>query len=317
MLLAGALWAMSGAFDYGIQNVDAKILWSKISYFGVVSVGPLWLLFAMQYGRPAAIPPRFLRISIWIIPLVSLLLVLSNELHGLVWHTLTPITIGTHKLLLYGHGIVVWIIAIYSYLFMLLGTIMLVRTVLRSMQLYRRQAAWLLFGISLPWMNNMLYLLGFSPWHGQDLTPIAFIFMGVAMSYGIYRDRLFDIVPIARESLIERMSDGVLVLDAENRFLDVNPAAEFMIGCDANDVVGQPAAGAPPPWDKLLLRFSGLSNAEIEVEIQSTRWVDLSMSSIHDRRGKITGRKKRKRKCCTTTLNSKPAMPTWMHLRIP
>gem|GEM_PF-6010718 len=59
MLLAGALWAMSGAFDYGIQNVDAKILWSKISYFGVVSVGPLWLLFAIN----TVVPPQYHRVS--------------------------------------------------------------------------------------------------------------------------------------------------------------------------------------------------------------------------------------------------------------
>ena len=44
-----------------------------------------------------------------------------------------------------------------------------------------------------------------------DLTPVAFTVSRPASRLGIYRYRLFGLVPVARDMVIDSMEDGVLV----------------------------------------------------------------------------------------------------------
>ena len=41
-------------------------------------------------------------------------------------------------------------------------------------------------------------------------------------SLALFHFRLFDIVPLARNTIIEWMADGILVLDAEHHIADLN-----------------------------------------------------------------------------------------------
>ncbi|MBE0691099.1 MAG: PAS domain-containing protein, partial [Anaerolineae bacterium] len=58
--------------------------------------------------------------------------------------------------------------------------------------------------------------------------------------WALFRYRLFSLQPIAREQAFEDMDDAVIVLDAENRLVDINPAAERFIGRSGTSIVGQP-----------------------------------------------------------------------------
>jgi PAS domain S-box-containing protein len=60
----------------------------------------------------------------------------------------------------------------------------------------------------------------------------------------MYRHRLLDIIPVARDKLIENLQDAIVVLDAQNRILDANPAAETILGRRLEDIVGKPSAEA-------------------------------------------------------------------------
>jgi PAS domain S-box-containing protein len=62
----------------------------------------------------------------------------------------------------------------------------------------------------------------------------------LAVTWGLFRYRLLDIMPVARDAIIEGMGDGVIVLDVQNRIVDLNPAARRIIGRRALGAIGQP-----------------------------------------------------------------------------
>jgi PAS domain S-box-containing protein len=84
-----------------------------------------------------------------------------------------------------------------------------------------------------------------------DLTPFAFTISGLAVMWGIVRYRLLDIIPVARDIVIQNMNDGVIVLDGHQRILDLNPAAIALVGAQQPSLIGKPAAGALPWWPHL------------------------------------------------------------------
>jgi PAS domain S-box-containing protein len=293
LMLAVATWALSTAGEFAAVAVPAKIWWSKITYFGIVCVAPLWLLFILGYGQRHEWLTPGKTALLWIVPLITLGLVFTNEWHHLIWPKITPASGTPGAMLIYDHGIGFWVEWTYSYLLLLMATILLVRTILRPPRLHRRQALVLLAGAAMPWVGNALYIAGLVPLPGLDLTPIAFALIGIAAIVGFLRFQILDLVPVARDRLVENMSDGVLVLDAQNRVVDINPTACRVIRCDAARVIGQQAGVVLAAWPELVARFRDVPEAQAEISLDGpagSLWLDLRISPLYDRRGRLTGR---------------------------
>jgi PAS domain S-box-containing protein len=70
------------------------------------------------------------------------------------------------------------------------------------------------------------------------MTPPAFVISGILLTLGLFRFRILDIVPIARDAVIENINDGVIVLDTQKRILDINCAAQMITACPVSSLIG-------------------------------------------------------------------------------
>ena len=173
---------------------------------------------------------------------------------------------------------------------LLIGVIILARAFLRAPRLYRGQAGTLLLGALLPWASNIVSLLGGNPFPGLDLTPIVFTVTGLVFAWGLMSFRLLDIVPVARDLLVERMSDGVLVLDAQNRIVDINPAARNLLGLEAAPI-GQPVQAVLARWPEVVARFLDVAEAQAELTFDEGHpYLDVRIAPLRDQKGHLTGR---------------------------
>jgi PAS domain-containing protein len=186
---------------------------------------------------------------LWIVPAAGVVLAFTNEMHGLVWSSFTPGRPATH-LLVYHHGPGYFVLVAYLYGALAVGTVALLRFALRGGLLHRRQALAILVGVPLPWLANALYVTGASPIPELDLAPAAFALTGLAMALGLYRFGLFELIPFARDLVIESMTDGVLVLDSAGRVLDLNPAARRLCDACGSLTVGERPADPVAGWVK-------------------------------------------------------------------
>ncbi|MFN2108196.1 MAG: PAS domain S-box protein, partial [Anaerolineae bacterium] len=290
LMIAVSVWSLSGAVESMPWDVQTKVLWSQISYIGIVNVGPLWLLLALSYSRQLRHWTRWHIFLLWLIPLAIMVLVATNQYHSLIWTRVTPVSDAPGALLVYEHGIGFWINAVYIYISMLAGTILLVRTILHSTQLYRRQIWALLLGAFLPWIGNLWYLLRLNPLPELDKGPIGFALSGLMLAYGLFRLRMFDIVPVARDTLIENMPDGVLVLDEHDRLVDINPVACRLLDREAAQVVGQPIADVLARWSDLEEHYQDQHQVQTEITVNPNRWFELNISALYNRQKRVSGR---------------------------
>ena len=63
---------------------------------------------------------------------------------------------------------------------------------------------------------------GFLAARGIDLTPYAFTFSGLAIAWGIYRFRMFDLTPLARDLIVDSLGRVRLGRLHIHRLLDDN-----------------------------------------------------------------------------------------------
>ncbi|HVO26537.1 MAG TPA: histidine kinase N-terminal 7TM domain-containing protein [Candidatus Margulisiibacteriota bacterium] len=285
LMLASAEWAFMSALEKAVPTLAAKILCAKIEYLGIGSVPALWLMFAVGYSQQAGWLTRRNGLVLWIMPCITVILAVTNEWHRLIWTSITPASPGADALLIYDHGTWFWIFAAYNYGLIFVGTLALARALLRSSPVYRGQTVALLTGLAIPWVSNAVYLAGWSPLRGLDLTPFAFTLTGLACAWGMFRFQLFDLVPVARDTVIESMGDGVVVLDAQDRIADINPAAQQMIGLTQGSPVGQHLATALATWPDIATQLGHAG----EIRLGAV-YLDIRSAPLHDPRGRTSGR---------------------------
>ncbi|MBW7882092.1 MAG: PAS domain-containing protein, partial [Caldilineaceae bacterium] len=109
-----------------------------------------------------------------------------------------------------------------------------------------------------------------NPLPGLDLTPIAFSITGLFLMYGLASQGLLDIPPVARNVLVENMDDAMLVLDARDRIVDLNPAAASLIGATASMALGQPLARLWPAWSTMASILDHDTNSSTELSLHGS-----------------------------------------------
>ncbi|RME98047.1 MAG: PAS domain S-box protein, partial [Chloroflexi bacterium] len=265
ILLGTVIWIAATIPELIATDLATKIFWSKTQYIGILMVPVSWLVFSCRYTNRDAWINRKSLILLSIFPALTLLMVWTNELHHLIWTTVTPEPVGQMVLKHTEHGWWFWLHTAYSYALMFIGTVLFIVVFIQSPRLYRRQSALILVGVLMPWLANVVYLWDIAM-PTLDLTPFALIFFGLTVVTGMVMFQLLDIRPVARRTMIDQMQDGVFVLDVKQRILDINPAAVRLIRSSAHDVVGRPIGDVLKGFGQL--NQTGPMNKPIETVIQ-------------------------------------------------
>ena len=84
----------------------------------------------------------------------------------------------------------------------------------------------------------LISILHLSPFPGLDLTPLVFSISGIFYAYGLFRYRMMDLAPIGRDAVLEKMGDGMLVVDDITRVVDINPRARSFLNKGIDHPVG-------------------------------------------------------------------------------
>jgi len=303
MMLSVAVWSVMSAAEAGASTIPARMLLSQLGYVGIAGVAPWFLEFALAYGRRETRLKAASRVLLWIVPAATLLLVLTNGRHHLVWTDVTWSATPHGRILLYGHGAWYWVWVAYYLVVSLLAVGVLVPQVFHHRRIFAWQTAVLLAGTALPWAGEVLYLSRIPILQGFDLATIGFGAMGALLLLGMSRFSLLDVVPVARSVLVERMSEGVVVLDLDNRVVDTNPAAHALLqaapGAPGRPgmaglavALGRSCSQAFPALEGLVQAAAGERERRARIDVGSTPplVLDVVVTELRGARGGLTGR---------------------------
>ena len=243
--LAAAFWCITAGLNALLDSTAQRLVVSKFQYVGIMALPVCWFEFARAYTRRPAAPIPWL---IWLIPAATVGLAFSNDSHHLLWRNVREVqTASGYVLLQYVHGPWFAMVAGFTYVTLGVGSVWLGMEVRQQPSQYRLQSLTLLFALIAPWVGNLLYIAGLIPVPGFDPTPIGFAVSGSFFAIGLFRYRLFDLVPVARTVLFDSLGDAAFVIDREGRVVDSNAVARALVA--GPDVpLGQPIARLLPWW---------------------------------------------------------------------
>ena len=288
LLFALSWWDLTYSLFWANAPAPYPNFWLYMTYVGPVIAPPALLLFAMQLsGIGHWLKPPLL-ITLGLQALLVLIALFTDPWHGLFFAGQQTRGIG---MILHG-GPIFWTHIFFSYLLILIAFVLLIRRFRQTTGIYQKQIGLVLIGAGFPWLNSFVFVLGFSPFPNADNTPLSFSIAGLAFTYALLHYNLLDILPIARHVLIENMSDGVIVVDAQNRLVDINPAAEELLGASKRSRIGEPVETVLSIWSDVVEAFHEVRETQAVVPIGEppNSYFDLKISPLYDNHHRFLGR---------------------------
>ncbi len=287
-------WTIIYTLEIGAAGIAVKEIASSAKFLGIVTVPIFWFALAVYYtGRGAWLTRRNL-LLLSALPTVTTILIWTNSLHGMMWSSRELLQLRDFTVLVGNSSTWFWVHSAYSYVLIMGGSYLLFRQFIAAPRLYRRQLGALFVAVTVPMIANVVTIFG--PGVDLDYTPFAFAVTGLAFSLGLLRYNLLDITPIAREAVINSMSDGMIVLDPAERIVDLNPAARKIFARQAVDVIGQPITDVLPllkTRPELAERFRAEDSLQTELLIpqgQNERYFDVRLATLRDNQTQTSGR---------------------------
>jgi PAS domain S-box-containing protein len=296
---AGVLILLSCAdvtLAHALQGINsdfaAKVFWYKMCLLGFTITPTAFFCLTLRYGGWGNILTTRTLVLLSVFPAMSAGLILTNELHGLVWYpaSITRIVNITTFISITDARIWYWLFVAYSYLLMGVGCFFLIRLLILSRGIYGWQAGAVVFAAILALLGILLDFLVLSPLPPFSATALGMAAGSITVAFLLPSLRRRDLIYISRRAIIDSISDCIIVVDGENRIVEMNPSAEKLISELASQAIGNHIDTFLPELSSIWAHTTNTSSEVILNRGGSRRIFDLHVSIIHDWQGRIAGR---------------------------
>jgi diguanylate cyclase (GGDEF)-like protein/PAS domain S-box-containing protein len=280
-------WAITYAVHWLFFAQMENFLWLDLTYLGVVGVPVGFLIFSASITNRATwlIPRR--SYLLFIEPIITIILLFTDPYHGLFFGGNRQ---SGSDVILSG-GIWYRVNVFYLYVLIALALLFLIQSYFKSGPLQKRQIGIILGGSCIALITNIMVLQRFNPFPDLDLTPMAFSLTSLVYAYGLFIYGILDIIPVARNLVIETMADGVLVVDSNFRIVDVNYAFIQLLSLQSFEPRGQKISQILPGWEELIKKNNSGQNIKetLQIHPEGLQFVELHMTSLSNKNDKPTG----------------------------
>ena len=285
--LFATLWATGSVMEYAAVDLDTKIFWIKFQAAWQLPVATAATCFVLEYTWPGRWLTRRNLALLSVPPILILLAILTDNQYHLAWRSFTITESIQPQFSPFS-----WIA--FAYAFGVLGILNLVVfgwLFQRSPQ-HRWPVVLMLvgqFGGRILYLSERTGLL-----HSVlpiDVLGMAFEFLMYALA--LFGFRILDPIPMARNTVIEQLHAGMLVLDLQSKILSLNSAAGAIIGSPVRRLLGRRIQDLLPGWVDIYRNGQFTEAGPVEISLGTNPNISdqqADVSTLKDWRGVAIGR---------------------------
>ena len=295
MLCALALWDFSYAMITLAPTLELKLFWLRVENIGIALTPIFWFFFTLQYTRLDKWLNRYTGAIFFIIPITTLVFIWSDAWFHFQYSGIRPFS-GTSGPLIIERGWWYSVANTHAYAINAICIILLIRQAIQYHSLYRRQMIALTVAVLIPVAVNLFYQLAPSYIQSSavrvDLTPISFTVSTAIIAFGVFGLRIFDLIPVARYTVLEHIPEMVFVVDAQDRVIDANTVAQKMLGKPMSEIIGKSPADVFKTWPQFIDWFLRRNSAREEIQIPGDppRTIEAATIALYNQFEAMNGR---------------------------
>lgn len=281
-----AMWASCNIFwmamvtlGYAATSVSLKVFFATLDAWGYLPGFSFLLLFALSFtGYEHITQKSWVKAIAVFFPISNLSIISTNSWHRLYWSDFIP---QANNVILFKHGPAFSYTVTSGYALILSVLIFFTIGAFRGSSIMKRQARWLVAAILTFIFLNVVYQTNIAQMPGVDWTAATSSLFGLMVLWALHGDKLLDITPIARNKLINNLSDGMIALDMKNRITDINRSAAGILGNGEDALLGKKLEDVFPRF-RAELAEAPEKEVKFELNIDDQRYYDALLSPVHD-----------------------------------
>ncbi|NLI57130.1 MAG: hypothetical protein GX387_01160 [Clostridium sp.] len=213
------IWSLGHILFLFSNNLTTRFISTCFEYIAISSISASWLLFCLIYTYSNILKKRKLIYLMFLPSVLVYILLLTNSLHHKFY-----IHFSMSEIV---YGPVFWFHLVISYIYALIGTIILIRHYIANIGYARKRTFLLIFAATIPIIANFFYIfnattgINITP-KGYDLTPVSFSLSLLLFSIAMYKYRFLNIVPIAHNKIVSNLNESIIVVDSFNKIDSFN-----------------------------------------------------------------------------------------------
>jgi len=233
LFFSSAQWSLGHFLELYSVGLDAKLFWDNLQFIGYSLLTPATLVFILHHTEHKSWISRRLLAALAVEPLLTNVLAWTNPLHGLVRLNPSLVVEGPVEILTYGWGLWMQISTAYVVLLFSLSILFVLGRIANTPPIVRRQTLFLLAGLLIPWVGGLFMITT-----QVDMAPVFFTLGFSVMAVGIIRHQLFQITPATYKTIVENVTNGIMVLSPEGKIVELNRSAEQMLEVSRSAALG-------------------------------------------------------------------------------
>jgi diguanylate cyclase (GGDEF)-like protein/PAS domain S-box-containing protein len=286
-------WTLGYVAQTLSTSLGTSIFWNNVQFLGAVTVPAVYFSFAAQYAGRKLRHSYIMHALVGTGAVALLAFIWTDGLHHLFRGTadLVPGTLFSRLMFTTGPGFNLY--TFYAYSVVIIGTVFLAVNYTTAPRVFRLQIGAVLIGILIPWVTTVVTWLDLVPIQLHDVTPLSFAVSNLVVAWALFRYGLFEFAPIAYNTLVANMEDGVIVADRDLRIIEMNPAAVRIFGLAEDRAIGRRLAETLPAFQPLASRLAAGGPLLAEIEVPDGDHLcdyEVRCSSLVDNRSAEAGR---------------------------
>jgi PAS domain S-box-containing protein len=288
LIFSSAIW--TGGILFGLlgNSIQMKDIGMKIVYLGSVFVPSFLLAFVLDFAGLKKWISWKLFIPLNVFAVIVLFLAINPSTQFLLWEVKSINPENFTAFHSNGPLYLPWIL--YAYLLYAVAIFLLFKELRSSSVKNKRQILVFICAIIPPILFHLIFLFQPDPSNLINPTPLGFA-VGVAIIFfGIYNFQVFSLIPVARQKVIETISDAVLVLDNYSRVVMHNEAFRKLFGLGNQKLLGKHLENLLPQFDDVITSIKIEEQVLLHEYAFNNKTFDLSVKPILRNEKKIAGK---------------------------
>ena len=234
---AQAVWCLSYGVGLFVTDPTLRTVLEATTWLGIVWTGIAFLGFALEYtGRSDVVRSRPFAAVVGF-GLLSTVILATNGVHGAFWTGFQFDPVFGVSTVSYAFGPWAYLVVAVETVLVASAVFLLVDTLLSYGPLYRRESAAVALSSLPPGLALVAWALELGPVPQLQLAPLMFVPHVLLDAYAFNRAEMFDRNPTtsraAERTAIDDLADPIVALALDRRVVRLNPAAESLLGVDA------------------------------------------------------------------------------------
>lgn len=237
LILSVFIYSLFYAFELISPDLSYMKLCAAIQYIGILSIPAFWIIMALEYTNKSKYINIKLYISIFCLPVFLVILNFTNGYHHLFYRNYSATIIHSLSIANINPGIGYIISSIYINLMFLLGNILYIEFYKKN-NVYKKRSFTIMITSFIPWVGYWIYMSGIISIK-IDIVPIFMALLCLFYAKALFKNNIFETVVIARHVIFDNINEIVIVLDMDNKIIDINKKTEHFFNKKASIIIGQ------------------------------------------------------------------------------